>query len=372
MLKDWKACAREIGRALSRYDGYSTYAKLATILSVPMSALFEDNPSCYAAELISEVEKQDVSRRVAQDHLRHGISLGFLERIISGGGIFKPESGSMKKIDETARITLSSLGRALRAANKLGLKKFRDFLITCALLDHDFDMYGLLLKTAGDNSEGKVNLVEFREQLKALLQKRKEWLDRKIPVRPIKEQICGYVPWATHQMSDTSIKHHFNMRRQWAKHLLHIDKTTELLTDMGIDLARLIATTKSRNSMFWLAPTPGCTKKVGILSKESDSVFSARDLFRPGAPESHPKEEMIQRVAEFMKVTFEIIRLRVFAQAPLAAIIPYIHFQERCLNQRVDVRATFDAVIRQNRGTFYCMLTAVPEECHYQLRARRA
>ena len=54
-------------------------------------------------KLISEVEKNcGVSRRIAQDHLLHGISLGFLERIASSGGILRPEAKS-KKIDETAK-----------------------------------------------------------------------------------------------------------------------------------------------------------------------------------------------------------------------------------------------------------------------------
>ena len=384
MLKDWKACVREVGRSLSRYDGYSTYAKLETILSIPTSSLFEDNPSCYAAELISQVEKQGVSRRVAQDHLRHGVALGFLERIISGGGVFKPESGLVKKFDETTRVALSPLGRALCAANKLGLENFRNFLITCALLEHDFDMYGLLLKCAWENSENKIHLNEFSKQLKALLRQRKEWFDQNLLIRPVREQVCNYVPWAncqtssrqmssrqmsSRQMSSRSIGHHLSMRQQWAKHLLHIDENGSL-TDIGRDRARLVVAVESKNSMFWLAPTPECAKKVGVLSEKSDSIFSAWDLFRPNAPESDPGENMIKRVAGFMETAFKSLRLRIFAQAPLAAVIPYVHFEETCLNKRINVHSIFDAVIRQNRDTFYCLLTAVPEECHYQLRTR--
>ena len=361
---------QEVGRALSRYDGYSTYVNLETILSVPTSVLFESNPSCYAAELISEVEKQGISRRAAQDCLRHGISLGFLERIISRGGMLRLETGSMKKIDETARIALSPLGRSLRAAGKLDNNKFQNFLVTGVLLDHDFDMYGLLLKSASKNHARRVNLAEFGEQFRELIQQRNEWLEWNIFVRPMRDQVYSYVQRATRNIKDTSIKHHFSMRQQWAKHLLHIDNKG-LLTDIGYDYARLIAGIESKNSMFWLAPTSECLNKLGAPSKKSDSIFSAWDLLRPDMPESDPRVDMIQRVADFMESAFGIIRLRVFAQAPLAAVIPYIYFQEVRLNQRVNIRATLDAVIRENRETFYCMLTANPEESHYQLRSRR-
>ena len=377
MLKDWQFCVREFGRALSRYDGHSTYAKLESILSVPTSALFDDNPSCYAAELISEVEMQGVSRRAAFEHLRHGISLGFLERIISSGGMSKPESGTLGRIEETARITLSPLGRTIRAADRLRLRKFRDFVITTALLDRDFDMYGLLLRVAGDNHESALSLTEFSRHFRILLQQRKEWLDRHVLTRPVKEQVSRYLAWnpliGDTSINDTSIKHHFNMRRQWARDLSHIEQTgkmTNTLTDAGKQLACQIATVASKNSMSWLAPTPACGTKLGIVSMPTETVFSAWDLFRPDSLEVEPGPEMIHEVVEFMKDSFEIIRLQAFAQAPIAAIIPYVHFQEVCRNERVDVRKTLHAVIKNYRDIVYCMLTAVPEDCHYQLRTR--
>ena len=284
--------------------------------------------------------------------------------------MFRPESGSMKKIDETARIALSPLGRVLRAADKLEVEEFRHFVITCSLLDHDFDMYGLLLRTAKDNNENKVNLAEFQKHFEYLIQQRREWLERNIPVRSVREQICGYVPWMARHIKDTSIKHHFNMRKHWAKYLAHINEAG-LLTDRGNTLAGSIASieAESKNSMFWLAPTPECMKKIGALSDEYKCISSAWELLRPDVQEANPGEEMVQRIAEFMEAAFETIRLRVFAQAPLASIIPYIYFQEIRLEQRVDIHATFEAVIRANRELFYCMLTAVPDDCHYQLRS---
>lgn len=375
MIKDWKACMKEVSKALSRYDGYSTYAKLKTILSVPASELFENNPSCYATEILSEIEKQGISRRVAQDHIKHGISLGFLKQIVSSGGIFKFDSGSMKKIDETARIAISPLGRTLCASKKLEHECFQNFLVTCAILDNDFDMYGLFLKSVDEKVRDKVSLEEFSGQFRAILQERKKWLEQRLVIRSVRDQISGYVPWLNTQLSGqsirylspTSIKHHFSMRKEWAKHLSHVDEKGAL-TNRGRDCVRLITTVKAKNSMFWLAPTPECAKKVGILLPETGYICSAWELFRPDMPESDPKEEMVQRIAKFMESAFETLRLRVFAQASLAAVIPYIYFEERRLNQRVDIHKTFETVIRQNKNKFHCLLTANPEECHYQLR----
>ena len=357
----------EINRALSRYDGHSTYVKLETILSVPRSTQFESKPSCYAAELISEVEKRGLSRLAAQNCLKHGISLGFLERIISSGGIYRYESGSRKKIDETARITLSPLGRSLRAADRLALKEFWHFLITCSLLQHDFDMYGLLLKSTNKNKRRIVSFSEFGEQFRSLMHQRQEWLKQNILIRLPRNQVFNHFHRKTNKIKDSSIRHHLNMRREWARYLSHCDDNG-FLTDVGDYYARLIKNVETMNSMFWIAPSPECIKKVGGVLQKNNSIFAAWDLLRPDTPEAEPGEEIIRRVAEFMKSAFKTISLRVFAQAPLASIIPYIHFQEMLLNQKVDIQSTFEAVIRRYRETFYCMLTPVPEECYYQLR----
>lgn len=368
LLKDSKTCVQEVSKALSRYDGHSTYVKLETILSVPISHIFENNSSCYAAELISEVEELfSIKRRAAQDCLKHGISLGFLERVNSGGGMFRPETGAKKKINETVRIALSPLGRTLRAAAELNMKEFRLFLITYALLELDFDMYGLLLQCAINNRDRKVRLTEFGEQFKAQMQQRSDWLEKNIIVRPVREQIYNQMRGAELKLNDTSIKHHFNLRRQWARYLLHIDEN-DSLTDAGYNYASLITDLKGKNSIFWLAPTPECVKKLGGILQTSDKVFSAWDLLLSNNPDSDTEDEIVQRVADFMKQAFKIIKLRVFKQAPLASVIPYICFQGKQLNQKVDIHSILDCIIRQHRDTFYCLLTKVPEDCYYQLR----
>ena len=365
MPKDWNTCAREVGLSLSRYDGYSTYARLETILRVSMSDIFQERPSCYAAELISEVENLGISRRVAQDHILHGISLGFLERIISSGGVFKPESRSTKKIDETARIAPSPIGRTLRAARKLKEKKFQNFLVAGTLLEHDFDMYGLLLKTTLENDNNKIHFDKFKLGFHNMQKERQVWMS-KIPAQFITDKISSYASRISGLLKETSIKHHYNLRRQWAKYLMHIDEN-EVLTEIGREYAKSAVSVMERNSMFWIAPTTECIRKMGISKNHAESIHSAWDLLRPDEMETNPEEEMIEQVATFMKEQFGAVRLKIFAQASLASIIPYVYFQEVNQKKKTDIYTFFDAVLKQYRSTFYCMLTKNVEECYYQL-----
>ena len=378
MLKDWNTCAREVGRALSRYDGHTTYAKLETILGVLGSALFDEKPSCYATELISDVEAQGIGRVAAQAHLRHGISLGFLERATSAGGI--SSGGRKTKINEMARIALSPLGRAYRAAQNLGDLEFRRFLVTGAILHNDFDLYSVFLKSALE-MDGTIDASEFGRHFKDVLRKRQEWFEREIPTRPAREQIRGLVPWmpriapnalAEHSLGikDVSIRYHFNMRRQWAQSefLSHIGKDKSL-TDSGRALAERIITVVEANHMLWIAPDPECSRKIGIRPDQYGAIHSAWELLRPDKAETAPDDELLRQVDEFMEKAFGTIRLRVFPQAPLAAIIPFVHFQESRIGQRVNLRDTFKLVLRR-RGIFHCLLSQFPAECHYQMDSR--
>ena len=381
MLKDWNTCVREVGQALSRYDGHTTYAKLETILRILDSGLFDEKPSCYATELISEVEALKIGRVAAQAHLRHAISLGFLERATSSGGI--SSGGRKTKINEMALIALSPLGSAYRAAQHLGNLEFRRFLVTGAILHNDFDLYGVFLKSALE-MDGAIDASEFGRQFKDVLRKRQEWFEREIPTLPTREQIRGLVPWMPRIVSnalaepslgikDVSIRYHFNMRKQWgqSEFLSHIGKDKSL-TDFGRVLAERIAAVVKVNHMLWIAPDSECSQKIGIHPDRCGTIHSAWELLRPDEAETAPEDELIQQVGEFMEKAFDTIRLRIFAQAPLATIIPFVHFQESRIGQRVNLRAVFDAVLRRRSDVFHCLLSSYPAECHYQMHASSA
>lgn len=365
-LTDWNSCIRNVCKALSRYDGYATYAQLENILSVPQSDLFGEHPSCYAAMLISELCENGIvkseARVAAQAHLRHGMALGFLERVHSSGG--HTSVAGMTRVDETARMALAPMGRALRAAQRAEYADFRQFLVTGALLDNDFDMYGLMLVTAMKNDH-KAERADFARGLEACRKERAQWLAEQIPVRATREQIEGQTPRKA--LSDKSVQHHFNLRRQWAKSMGHLDEK-DGLTDAGLDLAERLSAVCKENSMFWIAPSSECARKVGVMG-EAGGIDSAWKLLRPQVPEGVPDAELVRRTSAFMQEAFAVMRLRVFAQAPLASVIPFVYFQEAQLGKKADLRQTFDAVLRGSRESIHCMLTATPEDCHYQLRS---
>ena len=368
MLKDWNACAREVGRALSRYDGQTTRVKggLETILSVPASPLFDVHASCLAALLNRETQEQvGIEERSSAVNLLHGINLGFLYRAVPAG-------------QNLSKIALSSLGRAYRAALKGNNVPFRDFLVVGAILDHDFDLYGMLLDHASENESGaaasnsvREQIDGFRRRLEDMCKQRQAWLDAHIPSRPVKERIATYIQWLqpSGKLVDApkTIEHHFNLRRQWGRHLGHLDEKNKL-TKLGHDICQRVRSVVSGNSMFWIAPAPDCARKVGVVSNVAECIFSGWDLLRPSGPEKSPGSEMVQGVADFMESAFDAVRLHSFAQAPLAVVIPYVHYQEHLLGYKVNLRSLFQMILEQRRDTLHCALLGVLENSQYRLR----
>lgn len=369
MLKDWNACAREVGKALSRYDGHTTFAAMENILRVPGSPIFEREISCYAGEIISEIDAalkdqgKRGGRRYAQDHLQHAVALGFVDRIISGGLAF---GGAKGKVDETARIAISPTGRAYRAAKALKLPEFREFLTVLALLEHDFDMYGTLLILANENTPEARLGDKFKSRVLAMFSERKEWLETQIPSNATRGMLRAHIQWMRRDLENRTLQHHFTLRRKWGRDLGHLDDGN-FLTEPGCKLATHICNAATQNAMFWLAPTPECVRKIGALQETRDKIFSAWRILCPDANESNPSDDIIDSVADFMENAFSVMRSRMFAQAPLAAIIPYIYFQESQLNERVNLRKLFDEVFRR-RNSLWCQLGPIPSDNHYQLR----
>ena len=368
MPMDWSGCARQVARALARYDAKTTYAKLGRIVNIGMNDVFGRSASCYAAELTAGLQREGVGRVAAQAHVSHGVLLGFLERVASQGGVGQP--GLLTKIDSISRIALSPLGRSLRAAAARRECDFGSFVISGALLESDFDMYGLMLRCARARG-GTIDVGGFRREFRVMLDERERWLCRQIPVESSRRYIDGLLPWRTRGIGERSMGHHYNMRQEWGRYLGHIDSERMLTREGGV-LAALIASAEAKNGMFRLGPTKECQRRIGALEGTEARIWSGWEVLRPDAAETRPEEGLIEDLGMFMRQAFEAVRLRTFAQAPLAAVIPYLYFLEGKYEQRVNVRETFETVFRRYRETFYCMLTAVPEQCHYQLRREGA
>ena len=407
MLKDWDACAREVGRALSRYDGYSTYAKLESIISIPASPMFDKNSSCHVADIVARAIESEGGGRPGyiENRVKHAISLGLLERAIPGGraadavvfprremkrigiggkvelvaipgrherkGRAGPLDDKEAKMSNAAmKVALSPMGRACRAAIRMDDEEFRNFLATRILLDRDFDMCGLMLECALKNEKGEIVGEEFSREIAELLQQRKGWLEAMNNSSPIvADRVRNHVQWASprRELGEVSVRHHLRMRRQWAASLGHLDQSRRFLTDEGRALARQIRSAIGRNGMFWLAPSPECAQKMGIDSVNSDAVCSAWDMLRCSEPAAAPGPRMIEQTAAFMKSAFQWMRMSVLAQAPLASVIPYVYFLETRFNERVgDMRDFFADILRKHRD-IHCVLRGVLEDTQYRL-----
>lgn len=398
---NWTACAREVGSALSRYNGVSSRVGLDSILALATSPLFDEKSSRYAWELIGEIKERtpDIGQKAAESLLSHATVLGFLYRPVPGNAT-------------TAQFALSAQGKAYRAAHKLQDAEFGDFLKRGSLLDNDFDMYGLFLRCALEEKQGRAVEADFGAAFSKMVQERKAWLNGHASSPVIKGRIEEYTQWPGHKrdtggqasrrggiwrsnrqkadtsptsargvsakyekrredLEDKSIKEHFGMRWQWARDLGHADDN-KALTAKGRELAeRVVGLVRHHNSMFWLAPTPECVQKVGLVFERpyGDSVCSGWDLLRPPAgSEGDLEPRMVSEVADFMESAFSTLRQRAFAQASLAAVMPYVYFQESKYGHRVEARAFFHEILQRRRGTLYCMLLGVLENSQYRRR----
>lgn len=371
----------EINKAISRYDGYTTRAKMENIVQILISPLLDEKPSCHVAELIPGIQKMlgkkdtesGTEKRVSADaHIRHGISLGLLENVVSSR---RTSHHNLKsKIDEAALITITFSGRACRAAIKQRDDGFKKFLLTHALLEHDLDMYGLLITLTAEGGARNAIKKEFTRKVTEIYCQRKQWLNEMVQMAPmgIKARFQKHMEEDTRNPEKT-IRYHFDMRVEWAQYLEHIHESKVELnaTKSGSNLANLIHDRIGENSMFWIAPTPECIKKIGMASGKAEKIFSAWDILRPPGEEGEPCREMVNKMADFMSSAYEHIRLRMFNQAPLGAVIPYIHFLEYQQDSKVHIKKTFQAVFRLYRDEFSCALGAVPQRNLYHLRTTR-
>lgn len=365
-MRDWNACAREVGRALSRYDGNSTWIPLQVIFELPLDESFGEKASFSypmleptIKKLIAEYgagsrEEGDV-REWARYTLSHCTVLGFLHRAVPGD------------LKTTARFGLTPFGRAYRAAQASGNGEFKKFLQVASLLDNDFDMYGLLLTLALHSGKGG-DREGFEKKFEEIRSQKRAWLEASTSSFVVREKVQGHVQ---RDLGKKSMKEHFGLRRYWARQFGHMDE--EGLTEEGRGLAERIRQRVGKNAMFWLAPAEECVRRVSLVSTEVNPMCSGWDLLRPEGEEAEPDSKMVDDVADFMTSAFPALRLRSFTQAPLGAILPYVYFLEAKRGHRVHARALFQEVMKAYRETLHCMLLGVLERSQYRLRgAQRA
>ena len=383
---DWNTYARELGRALSRYNGLTNSAKLDVIADITGDNMFHQTPFVFSYK-IREYFERYVEKRSAEVHMHHGIAFGLLYRALPGASFRSAELSS--KLESTSHIALTSLGRTCRAAVKSSNKEFRKFILTYALLDTDFDMYALLIKMAEENEGRAPNGTNFHANYNCLLEKRRDWMKKYFTI-PQRTQIQRSVLWIgkrvghgkTGKKREFAVdhiylfdgqtpSHHFRQRKKWAKKTLeHLD-APENLTESGRNLAKQLPPVSS-TPFFWLGPSEECAN-ARIISTAKISVLQCAPAWKFLRPESKltnqsQKEEMIDNVADFMQSEFGNIQLGRFRQSSLDVVAPYVYFLEREFGGKVNEHDFFQKLLKRHRDKFACSQRPRLSQSHFRLR----
>lgn len=354
-------CLRDVARALSRYDGHTTFVRLERILALPLSDDFADDGSVYVTQLIRSSIDAGVGDVAARRHVDHAIALGLLHRVSVPSETVRV-TDAVRKVDVTSRVALSPLARAFRAASSLGDKGFRDFLLTCTLLQYDFDMYGLVLSSARTSP---LTPQHFIDAFRHTVRMRRSWVHDMHPV--FKSQLTGLVPWINRDISDTSLTHHFKLRRSWAISMGHLYPTGSTLSDLGQHYAGSLPDDASR---FWLAPPLDCIEMLRLSPPAHATAPSTSwKLLAPSRPDSEPTGDVVDAVAGFMLDAFDHLRMHLFRQAPITAVLPFVHYAKYRLADPAPPFDILQSVVR--RGDIDCMLSRVMEDCYYRIPTHR-
>lgn len=401
IANDRDACIKSVRRAFSRYNGLTNSAKLESITKLLLDELkleennqsFSEQPFLYASKIREKFETEEIGGRSAEVLLQHAISFNFLHRATSGGKSKHPSLST--KVEALSHIALTPLGRAMRSSKRLDNKKeeFKLFLWEYALLERDFDMYGLLIKMTAENDGNIVGKNEMFNRFKTIRNEQIDWMKEKIPNKDFRKEIQSSLPWIgeskliskrTSQvkqikkrqfkldelfnLSETSRGHHYHQRIRWAtKYFQHV--SGEKLTEKGKSLAGKLPSTNTPQ-FFWLGPPKECTESRWLSSVDfPESVPApAWNLLRPVTEEKEPRPEFVEKVANYMEISFDMTRLVNFKQSSLNIVVPYIYFLECQFGARVNIKSLFETVLRENKEKFVCTLRADLSKSHYHLR----
>ena len=358
MIIDHRMCLNDVATALSRYDGHSTFARLERILALPLSDEFATGGSVFASQLIRSTIGTQVSELAARRHVDHAVALGLFERVSAGGDMVRV-TDAVRKIDVTSRIALTPLARALRAASSLDDSGFREFLLACALLQKDFDMYGLALRLA---LTPPLRVGSFIDAFRHTVAVRERWIGGLEPA--FRSQFAGLVPWLARDLSDTSLKHHFNLRRSWAVSTGHLCPDTLALTQLG---KRYATSMRNAASQFWLAPHPDCIQRLRLSPPDFASGPSTSwEMLAPTRNGSAPTVGVLDVVADFMIDAFEHLRMHLFRQAPITAVLPFVHYAKYVFDDPAPPFEILKSVVSRDR--IDCMLSRSVETSYYRIR----
>ena len=378
MLQEWANCRERLAEALGRYVGYTTGAyKLSRIAEV--TELFDQAPSRLRLEVIKALQRplNTETAKVLKEEYAAGIAdfavgLGLVRRIDRGGSL--------------ARLALTDLGRAYRAASGLDLDDYKRFLLQFSVLQFDADIYGLLLDMALDGPlpTGSELQKHFKSRTLNLRHERTTWLLRAFPDSRLRERLLqgdsgSAVRWIKNtrgleiemkEIGGDFLRHHATPRRGWLVSLGHME-TDGQLTPMGRRVALRLR--GESDHFFWLGPPLEWFKRMHLdaaLIKEP--LSPAWNIIRPSRAETKPvPSDTVVKTADFMERAYRYMRLIRANQVPLEAVKPYIYFLESRSDLRFDEESVFREVFKTFEKRFAPMSQRKGLLGYYQSRKRQ-
>ena len=378
MLQDWNNCRERLAEALARYVGYTTGAyQLSRIADV--TEIFDQVPSRLRLEVVKGLQRR----------MNTETAKGLKEEYAAGITDFSVGLGLVRRVDRggsSARLALTELGRAYRAASGLDLPEFSKFLLQFSVLQFDADICGLLLDMALDGPlpTGPRLQSYFKNRTLNLRRERATWLLRAFPDSRLRERLLqreagSTVRWIKSargpeikikEIGGDFIRHHTTPRRGWLVSLGHLHKDGQL-TSQGRKVALRLRGEDAR--FFWLGPPREWFQRMHVdASLIKEPLGPAWNIIRPLGADTEPVPfDTVVKTADFMERAYRYMRLIRANQAPLDAVKPYIYFLESCSDLRFDEEAVFRAVFKTFEKRFAPMSQRTGLLGHYQLRKPR-
>lgn len=326
---------RQVGAAMSRQIGYTTGAfRLARFVEV--ATLLARRPHVLLPVLQRQIEEEySIGKKYARGVLDFAYALGIVDRTSGGSRI--------------PRYSLTHIGRSIVAAQEAKEPEILRLTLIAALLEADADPYYSVLWSS--QNEGTVASAErfrtlFCKSLVEVRRLRRTWLERVIPNKALRKRVERHIVWwkDDDDLNEHFLRHHSHPRVGWARFLGHLGENG----DVTADAKRLLhALRGGRERFFWLGPSSRHLEVLRIPERVwPPPLGNSWELLRPDAKEGRVPSALIQGLGEYMRDSYDAVRLARTNQAPTAAVLPFIYCHEIRHNERYSTDAVFAELLR--------------------------
>ena len=359
---DWETVAKDFANSLGRYYRNPGEIDLALLLEICGSDLFSRHTYTYPPKIIELVKSRGGDQAQAERHISHGISLGLFEIAVPGVKINRTH-----KFSPFCHVAVTARGRIARAAARTGREEFGKFILTAALLETDFDIYGLMLKMAEENNGQLPDAPTIAAQFNKIILTRKQMLADHLPtqltgtIAPIVKK----VKWrnlltgppfgreaprkASVRLEEKTIIAYLNQRIRCAQgHLGHLNAQRQL-TPAGHAVA---AQLPLANEHFMLGPsaTTAQNKIISFVPLNPKFYGPIWNFLRPAARLAAAAQPALkQEMADFMREVLPEIKMGMFNWASLETVTPYLYWREVACGGRVNEKEFFQELLKENK-----------------------